>query len=128
LRALPFDRIKIDKSFVMSMTENSDSAAIVDAITRLGESLSLNITAEGIEDLDTLERLKAMGCVKGQGWHYGKPLSAAQVEAMLHAAKVAGDTDTSDAVASVDLAGSRGMATPHLAEGTLRRYNSTAFG
>src|SRR3546814_15786752 len=52
LRALPFDRIKIDRSFVSSINQNSESAAIVSAIARLGDSLGLPITAEGIEDKD----------------------------------------------------------------------------
>ncbi|WP_284053134.1 putative bifunctional diguanylate cyclase/phosphodiesterase [Stakelama marina] len=75
LRALPFDRIKIDRSFIVSMSENPDSAAIVTAITKLGESLNLPVTAEGIEDEAVAARLLAMGCSKGQGWHFGKPLS-----------------------------------------------------
>ncbi|HTG39650.1 putative bifunctional diguanylate cyclase/phosphodiesterase [Sphingomonas sp.] len=75
LRALPFDRIKIDKSFVTSVNEAPDSVAIVTAIVRLGESLNLPVTAEGVEDAAIAERLAAMGCAKGQGWHYGKPLS-----------------------------------------------------
>ena len=83
LRALPFDRIKIDKSFVMSMTENSESAAIVNAITKLGDSLGLPITAEGIETLAIHDRLKEIGCHKGQGWHYGKPLTIVQVRRLL---------------------------------------------
>ncbi|ARS26071.1 diguanylate cyclase/phosphodiesterase [Sphingomonas sp. KC8] len=83
LRALPFDRIKIDKSFVLSMTDNPESAAIVNAITRLGESLSLPITAEGVEDAGIIEQLKAIGCHKGQGWHYGKPMTVNQVRRLL---------------------------------------------
>jgi diguanylate cyclase (GGDEF)-like protein len=83
LRALPFDRIKIDKSFVTSINESADSAAIVNAIARLGESLNLPVTAEGIEDAAIEERLKAIGCAKGQGWHYGKPLSVAGVRRLL---------------------------------------------
>ena len=75
LRALPFDRIKIDKSFVLSLNENPDSAAIVNAIVGLGESLNLPITAEGVEDAAIEERLRAIGCAKAQGWYYGKPLS-----------------------------------------------------
>jgi diguanylate cyclase (GGDEF)-like protein len=85
LRALPFDRIKIDKSFVSSMVENSESAAIVTAITKLGDSLGLPITAEGIEDSEIEERLRAIGCHKGQGWHFGKPMSLNQVRKFLAA-------------------------------------------
>ncbi len=83
LRALPFDRIKIDKSFVTSLTESADSAAIVNAIARLGESLNLPVTAEGVEDAEIEERLTAIGIGKGQGWYYGKPLSTAGVRRML---------------------------------------------
>lgn len=83
LRALPFDRIKIDKSFIMSMSENSESAAIVTAITRLGDSLNLPITAEGVEDLAIEDRLRALGCGKGQGYLYGRPTSIANTRRML---------------------------------------------
>ncbi len=83
LRALPFDRIKIDKSFVTSILENAESAAIVNAITRLGDSLGLPVTAEGIEDGAIEERLRQLGCHKGQGWHFGKPASIAQTRTLL---------------------------------------------
>ncbi|MBN2972234.1 EAL domain-containing protein [Roseomonas aeriglobus] len=83
LRALPFDRIKIDKSFVTSMTESPDSAAIVGAIARLGESLNLPVTAEGVEDAEIQERLVALGIAKAQGWYYGKPLSVAGARRLL---------------------------------------------
>lgn len=83
LRALPFDRIKIDKSFVTSIHESPDSAAIVTAIVRLGESLNLPVTAEGIEDAAIEERLRSMHCAKGQGWFYGKPLSLVGVRRLL---------------------------------------------
>jgi diguanylate cyclase (GGDEF)-like protein len=83
LRALPFDRIKIDRSFVSTMLTNSESAAIVSAIVGLGASLSVPITAEGIEDEALIEKLLEIGCTKGQGWHYGQPLSIDQVNALL---------------------------------------------
>ncbi len=83
LRALPFDRIKIDKSFVTSINDSADSAAIVNAIARLGESLNLPVTAEGIETPAIEARLRAIGCAKGQGWHYGKPMPAAAVRRLL---------------------------------------------
>ena len=62
LRALPFDRIKIDRSFVTSITDNPESAAIVNAIARLGDSLGLPVTAEGIENDEIARRLKEIGC------------------------------------------------------------------
>ncbi|MEP7349347.1 MAG: EAL domain-containing protein [Sphingorhabdus sp.] len=83
VRALPFDRIKIDRSFVSSMLENSESAAIVSAIAGLGASLAVPITAEGIEDSAIIERLAALGCTKGQGWHFGQPLSIDQTRVLL---------------------------------------------
>lgn len=83
LRALPFDRIKIDRSFVSSINQNSESAAIVSAIARLGDSLGLPVTAEGIEDKNIERQLRRMGCTKGQGWHFGKPMSVEQARKML---------------------------------------------
>jgi diguanylate cyclase (GGDEF)-like protein len=83
LRALPFDRIKIDRSFVSSMTENAESAAIVSAIAGLGASLDVPITAEGIEDDSVIAKLNELGCSKGQGWFYGQPMSIEQVRKML---------------------------------------------
>jgi diguanylate cyclase (GGDEF)-like protein len=83
LRALPFDRIKIDRSFVQTMLENTESAAIVSAIAGLGASLDVPITAEGIEDEALIEKLHSLGCSKGQGWFYGQPLSIDQVNALL---------------------------------------------
>lgn len=75
LRALPFDRIKIDRSFVSTMNENPESSAIVSAIAGLGASLGVSITAEGIEDEGLVSKLRDLGCSKGQGWFYGQPLS-----------------------------------------------------
>jgi diguanylate cyclase (GGDEF)-like protein len=83
LRALPFDRIKIDRSFVSSMIDNAESAAIVSAIAGLGASLAVPITAEGIEDQAVIEKLHALGCSKGQGWFYGQPMSIDQVRVLL---------------------------------------------
>ena len=85
LRALPFDRIKIDRSFVTTMLGSADAQAIVVAIVRLGESLAMPITAEGVEDEATAIELTRLGCAKAQGWHYGKPASAADTAKMLAA-------------------------------------------
>ena len=80
---MPFDRIKIDRSFVSSINQNSESAAIVSAIARLGDSLGLPVTAEGIEDKQIERQLRRLGCTKGQGWHFGKPMSVEQARKML---------------------------------------------
>lgn len=83
LRALPFDRIKIDRSFVSTMLENPESAAIVNAITGLGSSLGVPITAEGIEEQSLVDKLRELGCTKGQGWFYGQPMSIENVRKLL---------------------------------------------
>ena len=83
LRALPFDRIKIDRSFVSSINDNPESAAIVNAITRLADSLNLAVTAEGIEDELIEARLRAIGSYKGQGWKFGRPMPADAVRRLL---------------------------------------------
>lgn len=83
LRALPFDRIKIDRSFVTSMVETPDSAAIVSAIVKLGETLNMPVTAEGIETQEIGQMLVEMGCSKGQGWHFGRPMGIAATQKML---------------------------------------------
>ncbi len=80
---MPFYRSKIAKSFVLSLNETPDSAAIVHAIISLGASLNLPITAEGVEDAGIEERLRVLGCAKAQGWHYGRPLSVASVRRLL---------------------------------------------
>ncbi|APG62780.1 GGDEF-domain containing protein [Sphingorhabdus lutea] len=83
LRALPFDRIKIDRSFITSMNDNAESKAIVSAITGLGKSLTVPITAEGIEDGDMIPALVEIGCSKGQGWHFGRPMNITDVRNLL---------------------------------------------
>jgi diguanylate cyclase (GGDEF)-like protein len=75
LQSLPFDRIKIDKSFVTSLLSNSQNDAIVGTILTLGRALHLPITAEGIEDDGTRDRLRSLGCSDGQGWLFGKAVS-----------------------------------------------------
>ncbi|WP_422058930.1 putative bifunctional diguanylate cyclase/phosphodiesterase [Sphingopyxis sp.] len=83
LRALPFDRIKIDRSFIAAMRGSPDAQAIVVAIVRLGESLSMPITAEGVEDEATAIELTRLGCSKGQGWYYGRAASAEDTARLL---------------------------------------------
>ena len=83
LRALPFDRIKIDRSFITAMRGSADAHAIVVAIVRLSESLAMPITAEGVEDEATAIELTRLGCAKGQGWHYGRAASAEDTARLL---------------------------------------------
>ena len=83
LQALPFDRIKIDRSFVTSLGKDKESATIVETITSLGKGMSLPITAEGIETTEALEALRTYGKFKGQGYLYGHPVEAAKVRELL---------------------------------------------
>ena len=73
LRSLPFDRLKIDRSFVTAMPDSRDSTTIVQAITSLGQGLGLPITAEGVENIEVAQQLRGMGQFTAQGYHYGRP-------------------------------------------------------
>lgn len=83
LQSLPFDRIKIDKSFVSALLADAQSSAIVNSITSLGKALHLPITAEGVETGDVKDRLSAMGCAEAQGWLFGKAIPAETVRELL---------------------------------------------
>jgi diguanylate cyclase (GGDEF)-like protein len=85
LRQFPFDRIKIDQTFVAEMTTRADCAAIVVAVAGLGRSLGVDITAEGIETRDQLLMLRAAGCTEGQGYLISRPKPAAAIVEMLTA-------------------------------------------
>jgi diguanylate cyclase (GGDEF)-like protein len=75
LQALPFDRIKIDKSFINALGDNEQGAAIVETITALGKSLKVPITAEGVETSAIREQLAALGCSDAQGWYFGRAVA-----------------------------------------------------
>jgi diguanylate cyclase (GGDEF)-like protein len=83
LRELKFDKVKIDKSFVLSMQRDNESEKIVDAILSLAHSLGMPAVAEGIETREALHRLRAKGCEYGQGYHFGKAMSARDVATLL---------------------------------------------
>ncbi len=76
LRSLPFDRLKIDRSFVAEMMREGGNSELVQAIVSLGKGLSLPVTAEGIESPQILAVLQGMGELKGQGYLYGRPEDA----------------------------------------------------
>jgi diguanylate cyclase (GGDEF)-like protein/PAS domain S-box-containing protein len=79
LRKFPFDKIKIDQSFVRDLNDGGDSLAIVRAVTGLGSSLGIAVVAEGVETVEQLNRLKAEGCNSAQGFYFGaaEPAEAA---------------------------------------------------
>jgi len=72
LRSLPLDRIKIDRSFVLKMDEDSASAALVETIVVLARNLGVEVMAEGVETPKINDLLVAMGCNTGQGWTFGR--------------------------------------------------------
>jgi diguanylate cyclase len=80
LREIPFQQIKIDKSFVTTMLDETGDAAIVRALIDLGQALGRKVVAEGIEDLATLRKLREWGCDFGQGYFISKPIPAADFE------------------------------------------------
>jgi len=80
---LPIDRIKIDKSFISTMVKSEQTAAIVSTIASLGHTLSVPITAEGVESEQIRSELKKFGCSEAQGWLFGRAVSADTVRAFL---------------------------------------------
>jgi len=83
LRELPFDKVKIDKSFMRALATDAESARYVGAIIGLCHALGLEMTAEGIEDEPTLRRLRELGCTYGQGYLFGKAVPAAEASQVL---------------------------------------------
>jgi diguanylate cyclase (GGDEF)-like protein len=85
LRKFPFDKIKIDQSFIRDMSDHGDSLAIVRAVVAMSSSLNIGTTAEGVETHAQLERLKSEGCTEAQGYLFSPPRAAADVKAWLAA-------------------------------------------
>jgi diguanylate cyclase (GGDEF)-like protein/PAS domain S-box-containing protein len=83
LRSFPFDKIKIDRSFVKDLAKRSDCVAIVRAISGLGRSLNITTTAEGVETIDQLDWLRAEGCNEVQGFLFSAAKPAAEVQQLL---------------------------------------------
>ncbi len=83
LRSFPFDKIKIDRSFVKDLAKRSDCVAIVRAISGLGRSLNITTTAEGVETMDQLDWLRAEGCNEVQGFLFSGAKPASEVEQLL---------------------------------------------
>ena len=92
LQKFPFERLKIDRSFIRSMDEDEKSGAIVKTILMLGENLGIEVVAEGIETAAHLEKLRALGCRIGQGYLFSRPADQESIEAFLrNGANVFGD-------------------------------------
>jgi len=79
LRSFPFDRIKIDRSFVADLLDGNEAVAIVNAILALASSLKMNTTAEGVETAAQQRLLQAAGCGEVQGYLFSEPLPASRI-------------------------------------------------
>ena len=80
LRMFPFDKIKIDRSFVAEFSDRADCAAIVCAVTGLGRSLNVDTTGEGVETAEQFELLRAAGCTQVQGFLFNRPVPARELD------------------------------------------------
>ena len=92
LRRFPIDTLKIDKSFIDGVATSTEGHAVVAAITQLGQTLRLEVVAEGLETGDQVAILRDLDCPLGQGYHFSRPLAAGDAVKLL----VAGSNTTSD--------------------------------
>jgi EAL domain-containing protein (putative c-di-GMP-specific phosphodiesterase class I) len=83
LRHLPVDELKVDRSFVLGMTENEHDAVLVRTAIDLGHNLGLTVVAEGVEQLAHVTALRALECDVAQGYHFARPMPAAALTALL---------------------------------------------
>lgn len=83
LRTFPFDKIKIDRSFVHDLGQAEEASAIVRAVVQLGRSLGIRTSAEGVETRSQADILLLDGCDEVQGYHFGLPMSVGELETML---------------------------------------------
>lgn len=83
IKKLPVGEIKIDKSFVLNLAKSEEDNILVRSTIDLGHNLGLSVTAEGVEDADSVERLREYGCDVLQGYHISRPLPAQELEAFL---------------------------------------------
>jgi EAL domain-containing protein (putative c-di-GMP-specific phosphodiesterase class I) len=79
LRSFPFDKIKIDQSFVRELSSRADCLAIVQSIASLGASLGMSTVAEGVETEDQFLQIRAAGCTEVQGFYFGRPKPAREL-------------------------------------------------
>jgi diguanylate cyclase (GGDEF)-like protein/PAS domain S-box-containing protein len=83
LRRFPFDILKIDKSFVDGVATEPTAGALVDAMIRIGKTLRLETVAEGVEQVEQADRLRALDCDIGQGYYFSRPLPKDAITALL---------------------------------------------
>jgi diguanylate cyclase (GGDEF)-like protein len=83
LRSLPFDIIKIDRSFVLNVEAKRESTAIIRAVTTLAAALQVPVCVEGIENEEAYKTVVRLGCQIGQGWYFGKPMPMEQARDLI---------------------------------------------
>ncbi|HYC03753.1 MAG TPA: EAL domain-containing protein [Azospirillaceae bacterium] len=83
LHRLPFDGLKIDQSFIRPMLFDADSASIVRTVVALGQGMNVRTVAEGVEDAETAEALLKLGCDRAQGYHFARPMPAADADRLV---------------------------------------------
>jgi len=83
LRGFPFDKIKIDRSFVESITEKEDCVTIVQAVTAMAHRLGMRTTAEGVETEEQRQKLRELGCTEMQGYLFSRPQPVDQLAPLL---------------------------------------------
>ncbi len=83
LKELKFDKLKIDRSYIATISQDQERSRLVDAIISLGSSLGMSTTAEGIESLTNSDWLAEQGCTYGQGFYFGKPMPSEAVDSFL---------------------------------------------
>lgn len=83
LRAMPLDRVKVDRSFVLRMVQDADAAALVRMIVSLAEGLNIDVIAEGVENAEIAALLREIGNVTVQGWHFGRAAPARNTRGLL---------------------------------------------
>jgi len=87
LQRFPFDKIKIDRSFVSELTASDDAVAIVRAVISLSQSLGMATTAEGVESIDQHVFLTGQGCDEVQGFYYARPMPALEIRSIVEATR-----------------------------------------
>jgi EAL domain-containing protein (putative c-di-GMP-specific phosphodiesterase class I) len=85
LRKYPFDKIKIDRSFIIELLQTDEAGAVVRAITDLAAALNMETTAEGVEEVEQVAALREHGCTNVQGYLFSRPVPANEVLPLLDA-------------------------------------------
>jgi EAL domain-containing protein (putative c-di-GMP-specific phosphodiesterase class I) len=98
LHSFPFNKIKIDQSFVRDLMTNKESMSIVQAVTGLGTSLGIKTTAEGVETLEQLNTLRERGCTEGQGYFFSHPTPASELPSTIRRLQNISQRESSETV------------------------------